>query len=384
MRHLVAFVVFWIVVFPAGAAKRSTVAQLEQVLTSAYSAHKSDANVARQIASFELSEQLTETTLEQLTKKLGAGPQSRLSLRLLADQSSFLEPPASELPTTTAPDAATQQKMLNDTRSYAAQVLPRLPNFLAMRTINRYDDSPYVVKKDEWPVRAGLHLVDNSSREVSVNDERENQPPTQGSAIWQQQIGLISGGEFGTTLGMVLTDSMQGNIAWSHWEQLGESTLAVFRYSVPKTASHFELISTLQREASIEGFASAGGGRIAGIETRPNNNPSRTSILHTKPAYHGSILVDPETGTVLKITIEAELKESDPFRSAAILVRYGSVQIGDGKFICPIRSLALSKAATDTRPSSDSAPTEWLNETLFLGYHRFGSSIRVIPATAGH
>jgi len=379
---MIAFVLFATVVVPAAAAKRNTVAQLEQALTAANANHKADADIARQIAGIELTERLTEDTIERLNKKLIPGSQSALALQLLADESSFLEPPPSALPAAAAPDGAAQERMLNAARTYVAQTLPRLPNFLATRTINRYDNSPYAVKKDAWRVRDGLHLVDKSSREISVRDERENQPPAQGSAIWQQQIGLISGGEFGTTLGMVLTDTMQGKITWNHWEQIGGNTLAVFQYSVPRTASHFELISTLQREAAVEGFASPGGSRgISGIGTRPNTNLSRTSIIRTKPAYHGSVWVDPDTGTVLRITMEAELKDSDPFRSAAILVSYGPVQIGDGRFICPVRSLAISKAAADTRASSGDAPTEWLNETLFIGYHRFASTMRVIPDT---
>jgi len=61
--------------------------------------------------------------------------------------------------------------------------------------------------------------------------------------------------------------------------------------------------------------------------------------------------------------MEAELKDSDPFRKAAILVEYGSVQIGDGEFICPVRSLALSDAAANTQDITEDVPTRWLNET---------------------
>jgi hypothetical protein len=73
-------------------------------------------------------------------------------------------------------------------------------NFLATRSINRYNDSPQELKKGAWPVRLGLHLVDTSSREISVRDERDSLP----SAVWQEQPGLISKGEFGSTLGMIL------------------------------------------------------------------------------------------------------------------------------------------------------------------------------------
>ena len=383
MRRLIFFVLLASTALTAGAAKRGTVAQLDQALTAAYAEHKADADIARQIGKMELSERLTEPALIRLSAHVAAGSKAALALELLADQSAFLDPPASDLPAAAAPDGATQQRMLAAAQHYGAQTLPRLPNFLATRTINRYDDSAQELKKGGWPVRAGLHLVDTSSREISVRDERENQPPTQGSAVWQQQIGLISGGEFGTTLGMILADTAHGRIAWSHWEQTAQGPAAVFQYSVPNSASHFELISTLEREAAIEGFASPGGSRgIASIGVRPNNAPSRTSILRIRPAYHGSIWLDPETGTVLRITMEAELKDSDPFRKAAILVEYGSVQIGNGRFICPVRSLALSDAAANTQDITEDVPTRWLNETLFSGYHRFASTTRVLTDAA--
>ena len=192
------------------------------------------------------SERLSDAGLERLDKQLNAGPQVALPLRLLADQSAFLDLPPGELLSIANPDDAAQQRMLQSARNYVAQSLPSLPNFLATRTINRYDDSPQALKKGGWPVRAGLHLVDTTSWEISVLNERENQPAAQSSAVWKAQIGLISGGEFGTTLGMILADTTLGKVAWSHWEQIEAGQVAVFHYSVPKSASHFEIVGSLQ------------------------------------------------------------------------------------------------------------------------------------------
>jgi hypothetical protein len=383
MSRLIPFVLLAAMAVPSAASKRDTVAQLEQELTAACAAHKPDVEIARKIGNMELSERLTEADLERLKALVVPGSEPAMALQLLADKSAFLDLPASGAPTIAAPDPTAQQQMLEAARNYVAQTLPRLPNFLATRTINRYDDSPQALKKGGWPVRAGLHKVDTSSREISVRDERENQPPTQGSAVWKREIGLISGGEFGTTLGMILTDTIQGKVTWSHWEQNDAGQVAVFQYEVPSAASHFELIGTLQREAAIEGFAAPSGNRgIASIGVRPNTDPSRTSIIRIRPAYHGSVSLDPATGTILRITMEAELKDSDPFRRAAILVQYGPVQIGEGKFICPVRSVALSLGALHAQAGSEDAPAEWLNETLFTGYHRFASTTRVLTDPA--
>ncbi len=76
--------------------------------------------------------------------------------------------------------------------------------------------------------------------------------------------------------------------------------------------------------------------------------------------------------------MEADSKDSSPYRRAAILVEYGPVQIGASQFICPVRSLALSDAVTDASDVMKDTPTRWLNVTLFTGYHRFASTTRIL------
>jgi hypothetical protein len=366
------------------AAKHITVAQLTQTLAADVGAQP-DAEIARRISGMELSERLTEATLARLAVTLSADPQAALTLQLLADQSAFLDPPASELPPTPAPDDPTKQRVLDAARSYVAQTLPRLPNLLATQSTNRYDDSPQVAKKGGWPVRAGLHLVDTSSREITVYDETANRSATVASARWQEQVGLTSGGEFASTLGMILTDTLKGKVTWSHWEQTAAGQAAVYHYSVPRSASHFEVIGSLQRQAALEGSpAQIGNSRVSGIGVKPSANSSNSSTFLTTPGYHGSLWLDPATGSILRVTVEVDSKESVPFQRAAILVQYGSVQIGDSDFICPVRSVALSMALAGanldplTRLPGD-APTQWLNESVFTGYRRFGSTVRVVP-----
>src|SRR5271165_7098396 len=387
MRRLILLALLASLASTAGASKRVTVAQLEQALTAAHSAHKPDAEIARQIGGFELSERLTEVTLKRLTADLDAGSQAALALQLLADQSAFLDPPASELPSTTVPDDAAQQRIIDAARSYVAKTVPQLPNLFAIRTTNRYDDSPQEIKKGSWPVHAGLHLVSTSSRDISVFDERTNQSTTAASARWQQQSGLISEGEFGSTLSMILTDTMKGKVTWSHWEESSSGRVAVFHYLVPSSASHFEVISSMQRQTALEGTATPAGGsvRVSSIDAKPTSG-SNTSTSLARPGYHGSLWVDPVSGSILRTTMDAD-KLSAQFKRAAIMVQYGPIQIGESAFICPVRSLALSMAVNGanldplTRMPGD-APTIWLNESLFTGYHRFATTTRIVQDTA--
>src|ERR1700691_1349273 len=347
----------WIVVFlvataiPLSASKHTTVAQLQQALNTAINAHKPDTEIAQEIGGFELTERLTEATLGRLKASLVPGAQGARALELLADRSAFFDPPADELPATPAPDSAEQTRILQAARRYVSQTLPRLPDFFATRVISLYDDRPQALKKDTWPTRSGLHLIDTSSGEISVRNERENQPATQGSAVWQANVGLISGGEFGNTLGMILADTANGNIRWSHWEESAKGGVAVFRYEVPASASHYEVLNAV---------------------------PSNPGIVHTKPGYHGSIGVNPADGTILRITMDADLTRGAPFRRAAILVEYGPVGIAGTTFTCPLRSIALSMALDDPDTINGDAPREWLNETQFTHYHRFASTTRIL------
>jgi hypothetical protein len=374
MRRLILLVFLASLAPYAGATKRVSVAQLEQALTTAQSAHKPDADLAHQIGEFELSERLTGATLNRLSASLDPGSQAAQALRLLADQSAFLDPPASELASTAAPDDAAQQRIIEAARTYVAKTLPKLPDLSAVRTTDRYDDRPQVTKQGGWPVRAGLHRVSTASQEISVFQERTNASTTTASTRGQEQSVLISGGEFGSTLSMILTDSIKGKVNWSHWEQAAAGPVAVFHYSVPSSASHFEIINTLQRQASLQGTSNprVGSNTGSGIEVTTNNG-SNTSTFITRPGYHGSLWVDPVTGSILRTTVEADPNGSSEFKRAAILVEYGPVQIGESQYICPVRSLALSMAVSGanldplTRMPGD-APTEWLNESQFTGY----------------
>ncbi len=99
---------------------------------------------------------------------------------------------------------------------------------------------------------------------------------------------------------------------------------------------------------------------------------------HGTPSYHGNLYLDPATGSVLRVTIESELKPSDPIMRAATSVQYGPVEIGGNSYICPVHSIAIS--LTKSHAGGDMSDMEILriNEVSFTDYHRFGSTSRII------
>ena len=398
---------------PAHGARHVTVSQLEQFLAADQATHRSDALVARQLSDLELSERLTDGTLNLFANRFSLGPRTALTLQLLSDQSALLDPPASELPATALPDAATQQRMMDKARGYAVERWTHLPDFFVTRVTNRFDDSPQVLEAGSWPVRAGLHLVGNSSRMVTFRDGHEVQDPTaqntssiQGSA---QQIGLHTWGEFGPALSVVLSDLAKGSVSFSHWEQAATGLVAVFRYEVPHAASHYAVQYCCQVDEHLVGRTQFG---YSGHDRSPKQVASipRGDDVHPYeevPAYKGELSIDPASGAIIRVTLEADLKSGGPLNRAATVIEYGPVAVGSRNFILPVRSLALSvqEAGRNGHPGPSgsnvagiSNESEWqgavsgvnrepvfmLNETRFTDYHRLGATMRIVNDAAGN
>jgi hypothetical protein len=380
MRRQILLIAMAMAAFPAGAlAKRETVAQLEQALNSAVAAHKPATELARLIVGAELSDRLSEATAERLNAQLNAGSETSQALALQVDESAFLDLPSNELPAATAPDEATQRKIFNAAGAYVEQTLARLPDFIATRTTVNYDDSPQELKKGAWPVRAGLHFVGRSTQEISVFGERANLSAGSKSSNAGEPRGMISWGEFGSVLGMILGDSEHGTVTWSHWEEGSPGRSAVFHYSVPKAASHFQVVGAYQRQASMEGFTSRlRGDRASSMNARPNDSPGQVSVTRGNRAYEGDLWVDPVTGTVLRVTIQVNAKDNAAFQLSEMLVDYGPVEVGGSNFICPVRSVAFSKSVLSAEASTGNAASEWLNETRFSAYRRFVGTTRIV------
>jgi VWFA-related protein len=409
MRKAILLTLLAMTAFSAGAARRVTVAQLSEILAAATAGHHSDEDIARQVGGLELSERLTDPTLDRFAARMPLQPRTALALQMLADQSAFLDPPPDELPATAPPDDVTQQQMLEAARANAVQTWVRLPNFFVTRTTNRFDDLPHAAAKGDWPVRAGLQPVGTTSRQITFRDGKEVLDSTtaetsaNGKAL--EELGLRSWGEFGPALTVVLADMAHHKAVFTHWEQTAAGLTAVFRYEVPKEASHY-LVAYKAMNENVLGrtqFGYNGRSRSAQqVANIPKENELKT--YRETPAYHGEIAIDPTTGAVLRITIQAELSSGNPLRRAQTMIEYRPVAIGDRKFICPVRSLAMSEEPTSMALSQRSqmalngmgddslwqsplsqpvtSTTLLINESSFTNYHRLGSTSRIIPEGA--
>lgn len=283
----------------------------------------------------------------------------------------FLPLPPNERLPLPPPDSASQQRQLEDTRSYVLGTIPRLPNLLATRTTYGFDDSDQVLRKGGWAERDGLHLVGMSKGEVSIFNERQNRPIAESSSS-PAPSGLVTWGEFGSLLLLIIDDSAKGTMTWSHWEQGAAGPVSVFDYSVPKAVSHYQVATPLQPIHSNGGssrwFAAGGLGDVV----------AGPRMLRSKTGYHGSLWIDPATGTILRASVIADLRGNPTLQSGAVAVDYGPVHIGNQTFFCPQRSLALSTVPGGVSATMNGTATEWLNESLFTGYHLFAATAHIL------
>lgn len=377
MRTLILLAVLTLLPLPALASQHVTIEQLQQILAAQKAAHKSDSDTAGRVGSLELTEELTTEALGRITSQWKPGPNTRQALELLADYSTFLPPPASDLPATPTPDIATQRAFLTAAIQYVLNTEHHLPDFLATRVTQSYDNMPQVISDSEFTPYLTLHSVGSFKQPITYRNGLEvldapastspaGQKPAQGPP------GLTSWGEFGPVLAIVLTDSTKGRVIWNRWQQTATGQVAVFHYQVPKNASHF-----------IVNYCCA---------WKSFNDRGTPLAYRGTPGYHGNLYVDPATGVILRLTLEAEFSQPDLLSRAAISVQYGKVNIGGLSFICPIRSVALTQAplrpkSTDLDANTRSvtpdpnAQITRINEVKFTDYHRFGTSMRILAGS---
>src|ERR1035437_10397370 len=342
----------------AFAAKRVTVEQLEQMLAA--NRGKGDARVAGQLSGLERTERASSFRLARWTSDF-PGPRCRVALTVLADASAFLDLPATDIPATAAPEVTEQEQILARVNDYVSKTMDRLPNFMATRNTIYFEETPsqQQIGQATWTLSVTtseykpLHVVGRSTMPVSylngneVVDAKAGKGKSKGSEAPPNQLASV--GEFGPILAVVLGDSAGSKMIWSHWEQGAMVVEAVFHYSVSQENSHYTVASPLKGAAP------------------------------QFPAYQGEIAVDPETGSILRLTLVAGAKQGNVGVDADILVEYGPVMIGANSYIWPVRAVAMSKVPIMNDLGSLAGTKTELNDVLFTQYHVFRAESRIVP-----
>ena len=174
---------------------------------------------------------------------------------------------------------------------------------------------------------------------------------------------MTAKGIFGPVLTSVLVGAMspKSKLAWSRWEQGPDGPLAVFKYVVPKETPLYEVTYCCLPE---------GDGK---------------SIFKRMTGYHGEFAIDPESGAIRRLAVQADLESKLPMIRSELMVEYSPVEIGGKVYICPAKSVSISRERTTRRLHEWGAnfgiygPFEtMLNDTVFGAYHLFRSESRMV------
>jgi VWFA-related protein len=363
-----------------------TVKELEALITNANDDSRSE--LAHQLEGLQLTERLDSSKVAKLEKEV-RGSSAREALEVVADESVFLAPPADEVLSTPPPDMATQRHILSNTLSYINTTIPKLPDFSATRTTVQYHELP-PKPNQTWKTAKGdgsLHQGETRTASIRFHDGKERvkdqsvagdqslpqigttipRVEDESTMIAPQESGseqLTTIGAFGPILVTIMTAATlpHSELEWARWEQGENGRLAVFRYRVPQeTPLFFAEFCCLAKDFD--------------------------SILFKKAApFHGEIEVDPSTGAILRLTMQADLKWRLPLERSEVMVEYRQVVKETRTFICPSRAVSLS------RHRRTMVISEWgesfkvyvpfetlLNQQRFEKYHVFGSTSRLLP-----
>jgi VWFA-related protein len=369
VRRRLVFLYFLVLVsVPAFAAKHVTVAQVELALASVNG--KTDAEVARQLVEMQLTERMNTENLAALIAKC-PGPAAKQALLSLADGSAFLRLPAAEISAATTPDLAAQREMIGMVANYVLKTLPMLPNFFATRVTTKFEETPLQQTAFGSTPYQAMHTVSSSTVTVLYRDGREvvdtgavaKVKSATGSKSKRDSPGLSTWGVFGPILGTVLGDVARANsLVWSYWVQTATGQVAVYRYSVPKDKSHYQVTYCCvprSNDAFVDAY------RFEEIS-----------------GYHGEMSVDPANGTIVRMTVQADLKPTDPINRADIAVEYGPVEIGGRTYIGPTKSVSISEALKTRQDdySLHEIKQTSLNDVEFRDYHLFRADVNILTA----
>jgi hypothetical protein len=375
---------------PPPAPTNLTVNQLDQLLAQIRG--QSDIRVARQITGVKLTERASMARLAHWETEL-PGDRSREALMAVADVSAFLTPPPAEMPSLPTPDTQTQKQILTRCRDYVNQRIPKLPNYLALRTTTSFafatagqlasqqsTNGIFQTKQGQklhyralGPAKSSdspddqYFWLESYAQEVTYRGGKEvlNAAPGASGPSRASLSAMTTSGEFGSVLELILLDAQEDQMAWDHWEQRhsmqGHSAqessgpLAVFRYAVPSERSHFGL--------------NLGG------------EPPE------QPAYHGEVAIDPVSGAVWRITILAIGSESGTFDESSIAVEFAPTEIGAVTYICPVRSVAIVRFFdTFEYANTSHTPVPFqisINDVAFTNYHQFRSESHILSGASG-
>jgi hypothetical protein len=274
-----------------------------------------------------------------------------------------------------APSLGEQRAILLRTYDYLQNTLPKLPDFYAHRITDRFGEAAES-DNESWklpPKDQALHFATGEHATVLYRNGHEivHEKTTIAKRSTIRGVrtgGLETWGTFGPILAYVwqAAASSAGTLVWKRWERGKYGDVAVFAY---------------------RGASPNIGPDITYCCLAEGNG---TTPYQSKTDTNGEFAVNPDTGAIMRIVTNADLDEERdpdvPVIRSQIMVEYGPVELGGTTYICPLRSAEVSRGRT-IREIHEwgmtfrqySAFQTLVNDVTFGGYHKFGSTYRILP-----
>jgi len=343
---------------PSMAATKITVKQLDEILAEQHKAGKGDQAVSVKLQDLELTEMLTIDAMNNLTQ-YDPGPYTVTQIRVLELESAMLPPPPSDIPSTATPDAAAQAAIIAKAVDYDTKQYAVLPKLSAEKQTIRYQDGvDYTVTNsgqggsfaggslEVKPSSFYIRMVGQSTTAVQSEGGVDIAPAKTKAIDPASQNGQVSQGGAGMVLGAVLMDAAKGKITWLRWQFLNGKQVAVFAFAVDKKQSHYTVNYCCFPETNNIGAGhNASGGSIGTPGTSVTYHP-----YTAKPGYHGELYIDPDTGAIMRLVTQAEMKPTDLVHFENVRTDYGPVDIGGKKLIVPVKVVIQAEVV----PNGDS------------------------------
>lgn len=348
---------------PAWGAKKITVGQLEDMLRSMQHDNRSDADVATALKQVELSQELTRSSMNSLVSYV-PGTLSTEQIYVLEARSANLIPPDTDLPSTPAPEAAAQREILGKAATYVAQTYAQLPALTATKTTLRFQDnvealaassglqggaSDVVTTSGFSNPASYVHYINSTETKVSSVRGAEKLPEEKTKIAWGANK-MIALQKPDPSLDLIFREAeAAGSVQWLRWELINGKAAAVYSFTVPAKESRLAVevccfpkinqagvatFYTATSGAALGGGGGNGGGGVAG------NFQTKTDWHNYKstPPYHGEFFIDPESGVVVRLIVQTELKPSDVVHQLDTRIDYGPVKAGERTLVAPVKT----------------------------------------------
>jgi hypothetical protein len=389
MKQLGLVLVLALAATPAWCARKVTVAELKDALASMHRDNKGDADVANALKQLELSEELTRSVMNDVVADV-PGPLSTEQIYVLEARSAMLAPPPSDIPTAAAPDAAAQKAILDKTADYVSKSYGALPGLAATKTTIRFQDNVEAAAPSSGihgsasDVSTGssfvnpfqfIHYINSTDAQVVSDHGAEKMPAGKDKTPWGANK-MIALQEPDPSLGSVFQEAQEaGDIKWLRWETLNGKQAAVYSFDVSKKKAHFAVnvccfpdvnqtgVASFQSSALGSAHGGGAGGAKGNFQTNTNWNDYKATV-----PYHGELFIDPDTGIVVRMITEAELKPSEVVHQVDERIDYGPVTVGSKMLVLPIKSII----DTEVVPNGDSgaAGRYSVRRTLFTSEYK--------------